>query len=212
MLVTIAWTGVLRYVDPPVTGLMLMRHFGEGLPIDQEWRDYENISPHLLLAVLAAEDQRFYDHHGFDVKEIQNAIEERLNDGQLRGASTLSQQTAKNVFLWPIRSWWRKGFEVYFTVLIEWMWPKQRILEVYVNVAEMGPGIYGAESAAQAYFDRPASELTAEQAALLATVLPSPLTRDPRRPTTYMRERQSWLLKQMNNLGGIRFLQKGEVD
>ncbi|GMV92414.1 MAG: monofunctional biosynthetic peptidoglycan transglycosylase [Candidatus Hydrogenedentota bacterium] len=206
MLITVVMAAAFRYINPPVTGLMLLRHFGEGFPVDKEWCDYEDISPHFLVAVLAAEDQRFYDHHGFDVKEIRNAIEERLNDGQLRGASTLSQQTAKNVFLWPIRSFWRKGVEAYFTVLIEALWPKQRILEVYVNVAELGPGIYGVESAAREYFDTSASDLTPEQAALLASILPSPLTRDPRKPTAYMRERQAWILKQMNNLGGVRFL------
>ncbi|MCL4694892.1 MAG: monofunctional biosynthetic peptidoglycan transglycosylase [Candidatus Hydrogenedentes bacterium] len=209
---TVVMAAGYRFINPPVTGLMIIRHFGDGLPIDKEWCDYEDISPHLLLAVLAAEDQRFYDHHGFDVKEIRNAIEERLNDGQLRGAITLSQQTEKNVFLWPIRSFWRKGIEAYFTVLIEALWPKQRILEVYVNVAELGPGIYGVESAAQKYFHTSASDLTPEQAALLASILPSPLTRDPRKPTAYMRERQAWILKQMNNLGGVRFLEQDESD
>jgi monofunctional biosynthetic peptidoglycan transglycosylase len=186
---------------------MILRHLGEGQPIDKVWRDYEDISPHLLVAVLAAEDQRFYEHRGFDLKEIRNALEERRGDGRMRGASTLSQQTAKNVFLWPTRSWWRKGAEAYFTVLMEALWPKRRILEVYVNVAEMGPGVYGVESAAQRYFKTSASELTPEQAALLVSILPSPLTRDPRAPTAYMNERQAWILTQVDNLGGVRFLQ-----
>jgi monofunctional biosynthetic peptidoglycan transglycosylase len=206
-LMTLIWVGVFRFVNPPITGLMILRHFGEGLPVDREWRDYEDISPHLLLAVLAAEDQRFYEHHGFDLKEIRNAIEEGRGDGRLRGASTLSQQTAKNVFLWPSRSGLRKGAEAYFTVLIEALWPKRRILEVYVNVAEMGPGVYGVEAAAQRYFGASASELTPEEAALLASILPSPLTRDPRAPTAYMRDRQAWILTQMDNLGGVRFLE-----
>jgi monofunctional biosynthetic peptidoglycan transglycosylase len=186
---------------------MLMRHFGEGQPINKDWRDYEDISPHLLLAVVAAEDQRFYDHHGFDLKEIKNAIEERSGGGRMRGASTLTQQTAKNVFLWPTRSWWRKGAEAYFTVLIEALWPKRRILEVYVNVAEMGPGVYGVESAAQRYFNTSVSELTPQEAALLVSILPSPLTRDPRAPTASLKERQAWILTQMDNLGGIRYLE-----
>jgi monofunctional biosynthetic peptidoglycan transglycosylase len=206
VLVTVIWAGALRFVNPPVTSLMILRHFGDGQPIEKVWRDYDEISPHLLLAILAAEDQRFYEHRGFDVKEIRNAIEARSNGGGMRGASTLSQQTAKNVFLWPTRSWWRKGVEAYFTVLIEALWPKRRILEVYVNVAEMGPGVYGVERAAQKYFNTSASELSPQQAALLASILPSPLTRDPRSPTAYMKQRQAWILNQMNNLGGVRFL------
>lgn len=206
VLVTVIWAGTLRFVNPPITSLMVLRHFGDGQPIEKVWRDYDEISPHLLLAILAAEDQRFYEHRGFDVKEIRNALEARSNGGGMRGASTLSQQTAKNVFLWPTRSWWRKGVEAYFTVLIEAMWPKRRILEVYVNVAEMGPGIYGVERAAQEYFDTSASELSPQQAALLASILPSPLTRDPHSPTAYMKQRQAWILNQMNNLGGLRFL------
>ena len=175
--ITVAWVGLLRFVNPPVTGLMLMRHFGEGLPVDKVWRDYESVSPDFLVAVLAAEDQRFYDHHGFDVTEIRNAIEAAGNGGRMRGASTLSQQVAKNIFLWPSRSWWRKGAEVYFTVLVEVLWPKQRILEVYVNVAELGPGVYGVERAAKRYFDCGAAGLSKEQSALLASILPSPLKR-----------------------------------
>jgi len=200
------WVVFYRFVNPPVTPLMVLRHFQEEEDLRKRWRNYEDISPDFLLAVVAAEDQLFFQHSGFDLKQIQAAIDERLKGGRLRGGSTISQQVAKNAFLWPGRSWIRKGLEAWFTVGIELLWSKERILEVYVNVAELGRGIYGVESAAQHYYQKPASELTRSECALLATVLPDPRDRSPLNPTSSMRERQQWVLGQMRNLGGIDYL------
>ncbi len=204
--VTGCWMLAYLFVNPPATPLMLLRHFQEEEDIRNRWRSYDEISPEFLLAVVAAEDQLFFEHRGFDVKQIQAAIETHLDGGNLRGGSTISQQVAKNLFLWPNRSWIRKGLEVYFTVGIEVCWPKRRILEMYVNVAEFGPGIYGVESAARHYFGKTALELTREESALLVTVLPAPRNRSPLQPTEYLRERQAWVLGQMHNLGGPSYL------
>ena len=203
------WIIFYRFVNPPVTPLMMLRHFQEEEDLRKRWRNYEEISPDFLLAVVAAEDQLFFQHNGFDLKQIQAAIDERLKGGRLRGGSTISQQVAKNAFLWPGRSWIRKGLEAWFTVGIELCWSKERILEVYVNVAEMGRGIYGVEAAAQHYYEKPASELTRSECALLATVLPDPRDRSPLKATGSMRERQGWILGQMRNLGGIDYLSNG---
>lgn len=162
-----------------------------------EWVSYDEISEWVPRAVIAAEDGRFYQHHGFDFEEIGHAIEERKAGGRSRGASTISQQTAKNVFLWPAHSWVRKGLEAYFTVLIELMWSKERIMEVYLNSIEMGPGIYGIEAAARHYFGRSAAELSKGQAALIAISLPNPLKRDPAHPTAYMLKRQRIIMRYM---------------
>lgn len=202
------WILAYRVINPPVTPLMVLRHFQEEEDLRKRWRDYEEIAPEFMLAVVAAEDQLFFQHHGFDVKQIRAAIEERLDGGRLRGGSSISQQVAKNVFLWPGRSWIRKGLEVWFTAGIELCWSKRRILEVYVNVAEMGRGIYGVEAAAQAYYQKSARELSRSECALLATVLPDPRDRSPLRPTGAMRERQGWILGQMRNLGGIDYLSR----
>jgi monofunctional biosynthetic peptidoglycan transglycosylase len=158
------------------------------------WVNYRAISPHLIRAVIASEDNRFFQHHGFDWLEIQHAIKENKSRNRARGASTITQQVAKNVFLWPNPSWFRKGLEVYYTVLIECLWPKERILEVYLNVAEMGKGIYGAEAAAQHYFKKNASRLTGREAALLAACLPNPLYRNPAKPNEYMQTRTAQIL------------------
>jgi monofunctional biosynthetic peptidoglycan transglycosylase len=165
---------IYRFVPPPVTFLMAQRAV-EGHGMTYRWRSIDKISPNMVNAAIGAEDARFCAHHGFDFEAIQNAMERNAEGGNLRGGSTISQQTAKNVFLWPQRSWVRKGLEAYFTGLIELIWGKRRIMEVYLNVAEMGPGIYGAEAAARAYWDQPASELTPFQASRIAAVLPSPL-------------------------------------
>ena len=157
--------------------------------------------------MVAAEDQLFFQHCGFDFRQIRAAIETRLEGGRLRGGSTISQQVAKNVFLWPGRSWIRKGLEAWFTVGIELCWTKERILEVYVNIAEMGEGIYGVEAAARHYFHKPASVLTREESALLAAILPAPRERSPLHPSEYVRQRQAWILRQMHNLGGVRYLE-----
>lgn len=162
-----------RFVPVPVTILMVQRLFeGEGL--DHRWVSAERISPHLKAAVIAAEDAKFCTHAGFDIEAIEKAQKHNARSKKKRGASTISQQTAKNVFLWPSRSWVRKGFEVYYTGLIELMWPKERILEVYLNSVEWGPGVYGAESAARYWFGKSADDLTRNEAARLAAILPSP--------------------------------------
>ncbi len=204
--ITGSWIISYLFVNPPMTPLMVMRHFQEEEDIRNRWRSYEEISPEFLLAVVAAEDQLFFEHKGFDIKQIQAAIETHLDGGKLRGGSTISQQVAKNVFLWPGRSWIRKGLEAYFTLGIEVCWPKKRILEMYVNVAELGPGIYGVESAARHYFGKAASDLTREESARLASILPAPRERSPLRPSEYVLERQQWILGQMHNLGGPAYL------
>lgn len=206
VLLSATWIGIYRYVNPPLTPLMILRNVQDEEDVRKRWRDYEDVSPEFLLSVVAAEDQLFFQHHGFDLKQIRAAIETRLDGGRLRGGSTISQQVAKNVFLWPGRSWIRKGLEAWFTVGIELCWGKERILEVYVNIAEMGEGIYGVEAAAQHYYGKPASALTREESALLAAVLPAPRDRSPAQPTDYLRQRQAWIMKQMWNLGGVRYL------
>jgi monofunctional biosynthetic peptidoglycan transglycosylase len=165
------------------------------------WVDYKAISPHLTRAVVASEDNRFFQHHGFDWTEIQHAIKENKQRKRPRGASTITQQVSKNVFLWPDNSWLRKGLEVYYTILIEWLWPKERIMEVYLNVAEMGKGIYGAEAAAQHYFKKEASRLTAREAALIAACLPNPIRRNPAKPSGYVQTRISQILDIMKKNG-----------
>jgi monofunctional biosynthetic peptidoglycan transglycosylase len=182
----VAMVVVYRFVPPPLTYLMVQRMF-EGHGVQRRWVPLSRISPHLVRTVIAAEDARFCEHHGFDFGAIEKAMEANARGKRLRGGSTITQQTAKNVFLWPDRSYVRKGLEAYFTVLIEALWGKRRILEVYLNVAEWGQGIYGAEAAAQRYFGRSAKDLTASQAALLAVTLPNPGVRNPAKPSGLMR-------------------------
>jgi len=171
---------VYRFLPPPITPLMIIRLFqGEGL--SRDWVSYDEVSPAVFKAVIAGEDARFCEHFGFDIDAIRNAIQHNKRNHRVHGASTITQQTAKNVFLWPGRSFVRKGFEAYFAALLELFWDKRRILEVYVNVVEFGHGIYGIEAAAQAYYKKPAKNLTAEEAARLAAVLPSPLRWTPQR-------------------------------
>lgn len=178
----LALLALYAVAPPPITPLMVIRLFeGEGL--DKRWVSLAEISPHLPRAVIAAEDNNFCQHNGFDWDAIQDAIAEYQDGRRLRGASTLSMQTAKNVFLWPGRDYLRKGLEAYLTALLELFWSKQRILEVYLNVAEFSAGVYGAEAAARHYFGRSAKELSRRQAALLATVLPSPRRRSAAKPT-----------------------------
>lgn len=170
----------------------------------QTWVDWNEISPQLAIAVVAAEDQNFPHHSGFDFGSIRAAVRERQR--RRRGASTISQQVAKNLFLWPGRSWVRKGLEACLTLYIEVLWPKRRILEVYLNIAELGPGIFGAEAAARSFFDRPASRLSARQAALLAAVLPSPRRMSATQPSAYVRRRVEWIERQVEQLGGVGYL------
>lgn len=195
-----------RFVPVPVTPLMVIRSInprGNEAQKEREknwhhqWVSLDEMSFWMPRAVVASEDGNFYKHHGFDTGEIKKALEERKAGKRERGASTISQQTAKNVFLWPGHSWIRKGLEAYFTVLIELMWPKERIMEVYLNSIEMGAGIYGVEAAAQYYFHCSAAELTKRECALIAISLPSPLKRDPAAPTAYMNRRVAKISRYM---------------
>ena len=182
--ISIMMTAIYERVPVPVTWLMLLRVVqGDGLTRD--WEPIENISPELIRAVIAAEDTRFCEHRGFDWVELRKAIDEWRRGEGLRGASTISNQVARNVFLWPSRDLLRKGLEAYYTVLIELMWRKERIIEVYLNVAEWGPGIFGAEAAAQHYFGKPASELTRREASLMAAILPNPIEWSASSPGEY---------------------------
>ena len=194
--------GVLIHavVPPPITLLMVQR-LTEGEGLHARWRGLDDLSPDLVDAVIAAEDSRFCEHDGFDIEAIQDALEENAEGGRIRGGSTLSQQTAKNVFLWPGRGWIRKGLEAGYTVLIEAIWPKRRIVEVYLNVAEMGPGVYGAEAAARHWFGKSASDLTRTEAARLAAILPNPREYHASEPGPYVRRRTRAILA---NMGTIR--------
>ncbi|OQK17492.1 monofunctional biosynthetic peptidoglycan transglycosylase [Methyloprofundus sedimenti] len=199
--------GVFRYLPVPVTTFMFYRQmtgFQEGnnfKAINHHWVDSDKISKHAFAAVIAAEDQWFYQHHGYDTASMISAIETWLDGGRLRGASTISQQVAKNLFLVPTRSFWRKGFEAWFTVLIEAFWSKERILEVYLNSVEFGDHLFGIEAASQHYFGISSMRLSRKQAALLAASLPNPIKFNTAKPSAYMLRRQSWILLQMNNLG-----------
>lgn len=184
----LALTLLFRFVPPPATPLMVIRVV-QGHGLDKDWRPLSRISPHLQRAVIVSEDAKFCGHWGFDWDAIDNAIDRYEAGGKVLGASTISMQTAKNLFLWPGRLFIRKGLEAYLTLYLEALWPKDRILEVYLNVAELGPGIYGAEAAARRYFGKSAAELTAREAALLAAVLPDPLDRDPAHPSAYVARR-----------------------
>ena len=205
---------VLRWIDPPTSAFMIRERLAvpstgaKAYPIRNRWVDDANISPQLKVAVIASEDQNFPQHYGFDLKSINDALVERQRGRRVRGASTISQQVAKNLFLWPQQSWLRKGLEAYFTVLIETLWPKQRILEVYLNVAEFGRGVFGVGAAADVYFHKSAARLNAYDAALLAAVLPSPKRMRVNAPSSYVRERQQWILGQMRGLGGTGLLQE----
>ena len=192
--VTVLWVLMLKWVPVWVTPLMVSRSIeyrnDDTFRTQKKWRRYERISPEMAKAVIASEDNLFAEHNGFDWKEMRKAIDDHKTKGKkLRGASTISQQTAKNVFLFPSRSFVRKAFEAYFTLLIEWIWGKERILEVYLNVAEMGKGVYGAEAAARAFFDKNASELTRREASLITACLPNPIDRHADRPSQYVSKR-----------------------
>ncbi len=192
--VTVLWVLMLKWVPVWVTPLMVSRSIeyrnDDTFRTHKKWRRYEKISPEMAKAVIASEDNLFAEHNGFDWKEMKKAIEDHMNKGKkLRGASTISQQTAKNVFLFPSTSFIRKIFEAYFTMLIEWIWGKERILEVYLNIAEMGKGIYGAEAAAKAFFGKTASNLSREEASLIAACLPNPISRHADKPSQYVSKR-----------------------
>jgi monofunctional biosynthetic peptidoglycan transglycosylase len=201
---TLPW----RWIAPPTTAFIArerMDRAGAGdSKVYYRWRSWEEISPHLAIAVVAAEDQKFPSHHGFDFESISKAIRDRFS--RPRGASTISQQVAKNLFLWRERSLLRKGLEAYLTVLIESLWPKRRVLEVYLNVAEFGPGIFGAGAASELLLGKPATQLTLDDAALLAAVLPSPRRMSPRHPSQYVRKRAVEIEEAVRSLGGARYL------
>lgn len=207
---------VYKYFPVYVTPLMLIRcceqiKNGEKLKLKHEWKDWDEISEYMPLAAWAAEDQMFIYHDGFDLEAIQEARKTNKERGKIvRGASTISQQTAKNLFLWPESSWLRKGLEVYFTILIEAFWDKHRIIEVYVNSIEMGNGIYGVEAVARENFGCSAKDLTKQQCALIAATLPNPLVYSSATPSKYMYSRQRWILRQMRNLGN-RFPTEEEI-
>lgn len=187
---------------PPVTLTQISSLLG-GHGLHKTWQSFSNISPNMPLAVMAAEDQVFPDHSGFDWKSIEKAMAyNKRKPGRVRGASTISQQVAKNVFLWQGGGWFRKGLEVYFTFMIETLYSKKRILELYVNVAEMGEGIFGAEAAAQKYFGKPAAKLTRAEAAKIAACLPNPKKYTVKPLGNYVSRRSGWVLRQMNNLEG----------
>lgn len=194
---TIAAVVVYKWMPVYITPLMITRSIENDDEMQHKWVPIEEISENMALAVISSEDNLFMSHSGFDFDQIQKAIEEAEKTGRQRGASTISQQTAKNVFLWNGRSWVRKGLEAYFTVLIELIWGKERIMEVYLNSIEMGPGIYGAEAVAQAHFSKSASKLTRREAALIAATLPNPLKYSSKNPSKYMRKRQRQITRLM---------------
>ncbi len=209
---TIATVLAFRWVDPPTTAFIMQSRVAElfartpGYRYDHEWRDWSRISRNAALAVVAAEDQRFPSHRGFDFKQIDKALKDRERGRRSRGASTISQQVAKNLYLWPGQSWFRKGLEAGITVLIEVAWPKQRILEVYLNVAEFGRGTWGVQAASRRFFRKDAERLTRAEAALLAAVLPAPRRFKAEAPSSYVRRRQDWIERQMASLGGTAYL------
>ncbi len=219
MLAVLAWAAVtvasvvaMRWIDPPTTAFMIRDRVialfsaEKGYQFRHEWRDWDQISRYAALAVVAAEDQRFLQHNGFDFKQIDKALADRERGRRVRGASTISQQVSKNLFLWPGQSWFRKGLEAGITVLIELTWSKQRILEVHLNVAEFGRGTWGIQAASRRYFRKDAARLTRAEAALLAAVLPSPRRFRADAPSAYVRKRQAWIERQMVALGGKGYI------
>ena len=201
ILLSLALVLPLRWIDPASSAFMLRERLA-GNPVDFRWVDLGEMGSALPIAVVASEDQKFPLHHGFDMQSMRDA----LAGGANRGASTITQQVAKNLYLWPGRSWLRKGIEAWFTLLIEACWSKRRILETYLNIAQFGPGLYGVEAATQHYFGRAPDRISPEEAARLATVLPSPSRIDPRHRSEYVDERAAWILDQVEGLGGARYL------
>ena len=221
VVLAVFWGGVIALfsvMPVPFSAVMVERQLGAWLSGDfgyvahSDWVSMDEISPWMGLAVIAAEDQKFPDHWGFDVTAIEKALaHNERNENRIRGASTLSQQTAKNLFLWDGRSWVRKGLEAGLTLGMETVWSKKRILTVYLNIAEFGDGIFGVEAAAQRYFHKPASRLSLSEAALLAAVLPNPLRFKANAPSGYVRNRQAWIMRQMRQLGGESFMRENKL-
>lgn len=216
----LGWIGVtavpviaLRWVPPITTAFMLRDQIadlaqGRSAPVRYRWVAWDKIHPALRLAVVAAEDQKFPDHWGFDLESISRAVDRNETARQPRGASTITQQTAKNLFLWRGRSYLRKGLEAYLTVLLELAWPKRRILEMYLNIAQFGKGVYGVGAASDAFFGKPPSRLSTVEAALLAAVLPNPERLSARAPSPFVLERARWIEAQMEHLGGPAYLRR----
>lgn len=196
---------IFRFIPVPVTLTMMGQWIKQG-ELHYDWEPIENISDEMKIAVVAAEDQLFPEHYGFDIEAIRNALKKNQKSGRKRGGSTISQQTAKNVFLWQGRSWFRKGLETYFTFLIETIWGKKRILEVYLNVAEMGPGTFGAQAAAKKYYSIDARKLSRAQAAGIAAILPSPRKWKLNPMGNYVAKRKNHIQRQIRQLGGIAYL------
>lgn len=208
IIITVFWVLFYRWVPVPATPLMVIRSTQQlsekqDIKWSHQWVPIENISTNLQLAVICSEDQKFISHSGFDIKAIEKVIDNYSENKRLRGASTISQQTAKNVFLWPQRSWVRKGFETYFTFLIELLWSKYRIMEVYLNSIEMGDGIYGAQAASKYWFGKDAGSLSRDEAAAIAAILPNPLKMKANPATPYVQERKKWILQQMQLYGPL---------
>lgn len=202
---------LLRWIPPPASALMVQRKLTRASgseSIDYRWVSLDEIAPVAIVAVVAAEDQKFAEHRGFDREAIEEALEDRDRGKRLRGASTITQQLAKNLFLWPGRSWVRKGLEAAWTAAMEVAWPKRRIVELYLNVVELGDGVFGVEAASQRYFGKPANQISASEAALLAAVLPNPHRLRAGAPSAYVRERQQWILRQMGQLGGESYVSR----
>ena len=200
----------LRWIDPPTSAFMVARSLDglgdDGFELRHEWRDLAQISPHLPISLVAAEDQKFPSHRGFDLDAIDKAFQRNAEGGRIRGASTITQQVAKNLYLWQGGGYVRKAIEAWYALLIETFWSKRRILEVYANVAEFGDGVYGAEAASQVFFRKPASSLGAAEAARLAAVLPNPRRYDAANPGPYVQRRTSWIQRQARQLGGPAYL------
>ena len=208
---SVALTIIYRFVPPPFTYLMIQRLVeqkidGEDLKLRKDWVSIEEMSPYLVRAVIASEDQHFNEHWGFDIEALQKAYQHNQKSKKVKGGSTISQQVAKNVFLWPGRSYFRKGLEAYFTILIEITWSKKRIMEIYLNEIEMGNGIYGAEAAAKKYFRKPAKDLSKRESALVAAVLPNPIRWTPANPNAYIQRRQYRILRAMRYVGKPEYL------
>lgn len=212
IIVSIGLVLLFKSVPVPITPLMVIRYFEKDSPkiLKHDWEPIENISKNLQLAVICSEDQNFLKHNGFDIKAIEKAYENNKKGKRIKGGSTISQQTAKNVFLWPQRSWFRKGLETYFTFLIELFWSKERIMEVYLNTIEMGNGIYGAEAAAQHWFKKPASKLSKVEASAIAAILPNPRKYKANPVTNYIASRKNWIMRQMNFYGALNYKTEDE--
>ena len=204
----------LRWINPPTSMMMTIQrckaemNHRKDFRIDYRWVNWEQIAVHLPLAFIASEDQKFPVHHGFDFESITDSVKTHMNGGRLRGASTITQQVAKNLFLWPGKSLLRKGIEAYFTALIEIFWDKQRILEVYMNIAEFGDGIFGVEAACQRYFSKPAGNIHLWGSARLTAVLPDPKAMNPKHPSDYVYKRAKWIQRQIDQMGGKLVLDK----